>query len=165
MRTAPILPVTDPRLAALLSVGVSTAVLAPLLQHRRTPPTDSFPLSYYPMFTKRRRPRAKVTHLMGVDGRGRRSPLPYTLAGRGGLNHVRKHLSRTVAAGRADELCRSVAASVARRDEPELAGVVSCEVVSGTYRLATYFSGRTAPVAERVHAAHPVVRDGSGASR
>lgn len=165
MRTAPILPVTDRRLAAILSLGICSAVLAPLLQYRRNPPVDSFPLSHYPMFTKKRGRRARVTHLVGIDARGEHTPLPYTLAGRGGLNQVRKHLTRAVQAGRADRLCRSVAASVARSHDPAFADVVTVQLVTGTYRLAKYFAGETGPVAVRVHAAHPVLRGSSEAVR
>jgi hypothetical protein len=140
-------------LAGGLGLLLLAAVLAPIAENWRPQPEDGFPLSYYPMFTYERGATSRVTHLVGVDGRGNRTPLPYTFAGVGGLNQVRRQLARIVGRGGSDGLCRTVASRVARDDRPPFAELVTVRVVTGTYDLADYFTGRDkAAVAERVHA-------------
>lgn len=134
---------------SLLLVG---ATLSPVAEHRREKPKDDFPLSYYPMFTERRGETEKVVYLKGVDARGNGRPIPYKYAGAGGLNQVRRQIRRVVRRGGAEELCRTVAAEVARRDKASLADVVEVQVVTGEYHLADYFMGKSkTPVSEVVH--------------
>lgn len=151
----PLLPITDRRLASLISVGLVAAVLAPVRQNWRRRPRDSFPLSYYPMFTAKRRSRMRVTHFVGLDRDGQRVHLPHDVAGSGGLNQLRKQIRRIVQRGDAEELCRAAAERVARRRRryPE---VVAVQVVTGTYRLTAYFAGQREPDKEVVHACVPV---------
>lgn len=134
---------------SLLLVG---ATLSPVAEHCREKPKDDFPLSYYPMFTERRSETEKVVYLKGVDVRGNGRPISYKYAGSGGLNQVRRQIRRVVRRGRAEGLCRAVAAEVARRDKSSLADVVEVQVVTGEYHLADYFTGKsTTPVSEVVH--------------
>ena len=58
-----------------------------------------------------------MNYLVGLDARGGRRLLPYTLAGTGGLNQVRRQINRAVREGRAEALCRSVASAVAERND------------------------------------------------
>lgn len=134
---------------SLLLVG---ATLSPVAEHRRKKPKDNFPLSYYPMFTERRGETEKVVYLKGVEARGNGRPISFKYAGSGGLNQVRRQIRQVVRRGRAEELCRTVAAKVARRNEAPLADVVEVQVVTGEYHLADYFRGRsTTPVSEVIH--------------
>ncbi|MBA2450364.1 MAG: hypothetical protein H0V51_20305 [Chloroflexi bacterium] len=146
------------RFASGLSILTIGAVLWPIVQNSRQQPKDNFPLSYYPMFTADRSQRAQVTHLLGLDARGRRYPIPYGYAGAGGLNQVRRQLRELVRIGRADELCRSVASKIGRESGGPFAGVVTVQVVTGEYRLADYFTGTRTPLSERVHASREVER-------
>lgn len=161
MRESPagLLPITDRRLAAALSVTLVAAVLAPLRQNWRAVPRDGFPVSYYPMFTARRTRDHREHYLVGHDARGGRTRLPWTCAGSGGLNQVRRQIRRSIRGGRADELCAAVAAEVARRKGGRYRRLLEVRVVTGRFRLAEYFGGGSRkPRSERVRAACAVRR-------
>lgn len=146
-------------LAGGASALTLVAVLRPILQNWREGPKDSFPLSYYPMFTAKRSGSFRVTYLIGVDPAGGRHQIPYTYAGTGGLNQVRRQINRAVREGRSEALCELVAASVARQEEATLAYVVRVHLVIGKYRLADYFAGETRPVSEHILASSEVRRN------
>ncbi|MGF1471221.1 MAG: hypothetical protein ACFB50_05680 [Rubrobacteraceae bacterium] len=141
---------------SILTVG---ATLWPLVRNWREDPEDDFPLSHYPMFSAKRPEKVRVTHLVGLDGRGKRYLIPYKYAGGGGMNQVRRQINRTVREGRADALCQTVAARISLEKESSFAGVVTVQVVTGRYRLADYFSGAREPLSENVRASCPVRRD------
>jgi hypothetical protein len=147
----------------ILAGGVSAltlaAVLLPIAENWRAEPRDSFPLSYYPMFALRRSKRTRFSYLLGIDARGGRRPLPYTLAGSGGLNQVRRQINRCVREGRAEALCERVAANpaLARLAGP-FADVVEVRIVTGEFRLGRFYKGETEPASERVHAFRRVSR-------
>ncbi len=143
-------------LAAAFSGVVVAAVLRPALENWRQEPRDSFPLSYYPMFSARRRELVRVTYLLGVEADGTQRHLSYRLAGPGGLNQVRRQLNRLVRRGRADSVARAVSHRLAARPETEREGVVEVRVVTGTFRLDDYFGGDRRPVSERVRAICPL---------
>ncbi len=146
--------------ASCFSLLLAGVTLSPLAEHRRETPRDNFPLSYYPMFTARRGKTEKVVYLEGVDARGEWRPIPYKYAGSGGLNQVRRQIRRVVRRGRAEELCRAVAAEVGGRVRGALADVVEVRVVTGEYHLGDYFTGRDkAPVSEVVHASARIERE------
>jgi hypothetical protein len=141
--------IEDGRAAALFGVALLALVLWPVRQNWRATKTDSFPLSYYPMFSARRRRRMRVTHLVGYDGAGGVHVLPYLYAGSGGLNQVRKQIARTVERGDAAELCRKVAAYPPRAGDLPL---VSVAVVTSEYRVSRFFAGAREPASVVVHA-------------
>ena len=150
------MPNRDQLLATALSAGMIAAVLWPVRQNWRRRPVDGFPLSYYPMFSAKRRATARVIHLVGVQAGGRRVSIPYCCAGEGGLNQVRRQIGRACREGRAAALCALVAEDVCRR--PALADVVEVELVESTYRLDDYFQRRDAEVRRRVLGAVAVAR-------
>lgn len=150
--------VEDARLARAVTLAAVGAVLWPIKENWRAEPRDSFPLSYYPMFSTRRPKRVSITYLVSVDDQGRRRHVPYLYAGRGGLNQVRRQINRMVRSGQAERLCEAVAAELARRPDARCPNVVTVQVVTGRYRLASYFAGDRAPLSERVLASHPVER-------
>jgi len=142
----------EKRLAAAASLAMVGAVLVPLIENWREKPKDSFPLSYYPMFSAKRPKRVKLTYLVGFDAAGARYTLPYAYAGSGGLNQVRRQIVRAVADGRADVLCAHVAAQVAHVQPVTPTEVITVQVVSGSYRLKDFLAGKKEPVSEEVHA-------------
>ena len=132
------------------------AVLWPVRQNWRAQPCDGFPLSYYPMFSVRRRRRCKVTHVVGIRPGGERVVIPYRYAGLGGLNQVRRQLRRVALEGEPVEFCRAVATGIDRRRDPELAGLAAVELVTGSYDLEEFFRGDREPAARRVHGRHEI---------
>lgn len=122
------------RLAFLAAASVS-AVLFPLRQHLRAPSdrVDGFPLSYYPMFSKRRRKNTKIVYVVCVHSDGLRHPLPHEVLGSGGFNQVRHQLNRLVRQDRAQIFATTLAARLDRK--PGCRDAVRVEVVRGTFDL------------------------------
>jgi hypothetical protein len=122
--------------AAVFSAALLAAVLSPLLQYRRPLPerVDGFPLSWYPMFSAKRRRRMCVTHAVGVTADGGRLFLPFDALGPGGVNQVRRQLHRVaVREARPDAYAGTLADRIARsRDWPH---VIRVEVVRTRFDL------------------------------
>jgi hypothetical protein len=145
--------------AAVFSILVVCLVLSPIVQNWRAIPRDSFPLSYYPMFSKARSDQVRVTYLVGIDKQGRRYRISYRCAGTGGLNQVRKQILKRVADGDADQICRALAARVARKQSGPLAQVETVAIVTGQYRLSDYIGGQLTPTSLIIEASCPVRRN------
>lgn len=141
--------------ASLAALGL---VLWPITQNWRTRKRDSFPLSYYPMFSARRAERVQIYHLVGITATGERRPIVYRLCGTGGLNQVRRQLRQLMREGWADELCERVAHEIARERSGAHADVVAVEAVRTEYNLVGYFSGDKRPLAQKHYATRQVVR-------
>lgn len=144
--------------AVVVSILTIAAVFSPVIQNWRERPADSFPLSYYPMFSEKRDEATRVTYIAGIDADGNRSTIPYTYAGKGGLNQVRRQIGKTLNRGEADKLCEQVAAKVAKRKRGKFAGVSDVEIITGRYNLNNYFSGQKTPVSEKIQARCAVMR-------
>ncbi len=145
-------------LATAFSILLMGAVAWPVVQNWQDKPKDNFPLSYYPMFAKKRSKEKRETYLLGLDPDGKRHSISYKYAGVGGLNQVRRQIRRTVKRGGAEQLCQKVASNIVRKGKKRLADVVTVQIVSGTYSLDDYFSGDKAPITEEVSASCPVQR-------
>ena len=146
------------RLAALASVAMIGAVLWPIHQNWRKQPHDSFPLSYYPMFSAKREPVEFFYYLVARDEQGARYYVPYQFIGPGGHNSNRRQIRRIVNEGRAADLARSVAQRLGRRDELPWSKIVTVSVVRGKFAVDDYFHGKQAPVSEQIKASWPVER-------
>ena len=144
-------PATGKRLAAAFSLGLMALVASPVAENWKAEPLDSFPLSYYRMFSEDRADRQRITYLVGLDDGGNRYLIPHRFAGNGGMNQVRRQINRLVEQGEAATLCRSVASRLGRSTS-ELPELVTIEVITGTYRLSAYFTGDRAPLEENVRA-------------
>ena len=138
-------------LAGAFSLAMLAIVSWPVVENWKAEPRDSFPLSYYRMFSEDRADRQRLTYLVGLDDRGSRYLIPYQFAGTGGMNQVRRQINRRVEQGEAVELCRSVASRL-RRSSRRPPGVEQVEVITGTFRMSTYFGGNRAPLEENVRA-------------
>jgi hypothetical protein len=145
-------------LAGALGLGLIAGVLWPLRQNWCESPRDSYPFSYFPMFSAKRRKRVRERYFVGLDPSGGRRLIPYTYFAGGGLNMVRRQLRRLVIAGRAEDVGRRVAENLAREQDGPFADVVTVQVIAGEYRLADYFTGNKEPLSERVHATCEVER-------
>ena len=74
---------------------------------------DSFPLSTYPMFSEHRGRSTYVPHVIGLTGAGERVIPHARHFGGGGLNQVRKQVSRAIRRGDAALVAQTYADSLA----------------------------------------------------
>lgn len=140
-------------MAVVLSVLASAVVFSPVVQNWREDPRDSFPLSYFPMFSFQRRTEGQVTHLIGCEANGKRVLLPSYYGGAGGMNQIRKQLTKAVRTGHAGDICDLAARGIVHRNDPRFAQVERVELVTSTYQLNDYFSGKNKqPIRQRIHA-------------
>ena len=120
----------------LFAMTVLGAMLVPVRQNWRPVErrTDGFPLSYYPMFSKRRRQYANVVYAVGITADGARRRLRHTLLGTGGLNQVRHQIYRVaLTEERADDY---VTALVPRLlVNPSCDDLVRVEIIRGEFDL------------------------------
>lgn len=140
------------RLPGVLIVCTLAVLLSPVAENWKRKPVDSFPLSYYPMFSAKRAATYSAQTIYGVDGSGKRTVLPYRLAGTGGFNAVRRQLRVHVKEKRAAELCRGVAARLSRSSRRELAGIREIRIATQTHNVDAFFAGERTPLSEKVHA-------------
>src|SRR5437773_2327725 len=84
------------RVAFLSSLVMIGAVLWPVQQNWRKPPHDSFPLSYYPMFSAKREAIETFHYLVGRDAEGKRYLIPHSFASAGGLNAARRQINKLI---------------------------------------------------------------------
>lgn len=115
---------------------------------------DSFPLSTYPMFARDRPRVVELTTAVGVTAGGAVEFLsPETIAGTREPVQAFATATGDVAAGRADDLCREIAARLAGHEH-----VRTVEVVTARYDAVAWFDGDERPRARTVHARCPVDR-------
>ena len=144
--------------AGVLGFLLMGAILAPIAQNWRPTPRDSFPFSYYPMFSAKRGDSYVVNYMVGLDGQGNRHTIPFRFAGSGGHNQTRRQIYRLVREGKAAMLCEEVADKVRSDAEPVYSHLVTVQVVTGEFRFDDYFNGNKTPVKERKRAACQVTR-------
>jgi hypothetical protein len=89
--------------AGLFSVVMLGATLAPVVENWKEQPQDSFPLSYYPMFSANRAEKYQVHYIVGLDQQGNRHLISYKFAGHGGFNQVRRQINKIVRDSRAED--------------------------------------------------------------
>ncbi len=146
-------------IAGGVSILMICAVLVPVVENWRERPRDSFPLSYYPMFTAIHPDTQRENYLVGFDRQRNRYLIHHSYVGPGGLVRVRRTIiNRMISRGQAAQLCRSVAAEIARRRSRALSPVATVEVMTGTYRHSEYFAGNKTPDSEQVRGSCPVER-------
>ncbi len=146
------------RRAALASLAMIGAALWPIQENWRKDPHDSFPLSYYPMFSAKRRAIETFNYLVGHDAKGKRYLIRHSFAGHGGLNSVRRQINRMVREDRANDVAHMVATNLATRDQGKWSKIVSVAVVTGRYKVDDWFHGRKEPVSEKIMASCKVER-------
>jgi hypothetical protein len=120
---------------------------------------DSFPLSSYPMFS-RRLPTAGMTvqYAIGVDAGGGRHHLAPELIANDEVLQARAVLAHAVGRGRAgvDALCTHIAGRVARTKR--LRHVIEVRIVTGNHDAVAYLTGRDRVGKERLHGRCPIQR-------
>lgn len=144
--------------ALIVMFVVGCAVAAPAIWGSRIVDPkgkDSFPLSWYPMFSREVKETVRLNHIIGFDAEGNEYRIPYTFFTRGGMNEGRARLNRMAKAkdGSLKRTCKKVAARLAkkRKRDKRFHGVVRVEVVRSLYDPRKYFTGeRPDPVKRRV---------------
>lgn len=137
--------------AVFLSMAMIGAVLWPMQQNWRTEPKDSFPLSYYPMFSVKRTAVETFYYVVGRDAKGQRYHVDYRLIGDGGGNQVRRQLRKIVKDGRGEELASEVAKTLASQERKPWSKVVSVTVCTGKYSVSDFFHGNKEPISEKIN--------------
>lgn len=145
-------------LAGLVGFLLLGATLGPIAQNWRPKPQDSFPFSYYPMFSAKRGDTYVVNHMVGLDERGNRHTIPFWFAGSGGENQARRQIDRFVREGKAEKLCQSVADKLRLDSKPLYSHMVAVHILTGDFRFDDYFNGNKEPLEEKVRAACQVER-------
>ncbi|MEM7305446.1 MAG: hypothetical protein AAF682_02190 [Planctomycetota bacterium] len=143
-------------LSILAGCALCLAVLFPITQNWAEDPVDGFPLSYYPMFSKKRDGRAKVYHLVAYDAEGERHPVSYRAIGTGGFNQVRRQTRRIMRDGDSDALCREVAERLAESDRAGEQALVEVRAVVAWYDFDAFFRGDKTPISEEVWGSCPI---------
>ena len=140
------------RRPGLLIVCTLLALLSPAAENWKRKPQDSFPLSYFPMFSAKRSETYSARTIYGVDSSGERIVLPYRFAGSGGFNSVRRQLGVRVREKRAGELCAQVAARVGRSKSRKHQRIREVRIAKETHNVDAFFAGELAPLSEEIYA-------------
>lgn len=137
------------RLPYLVAVLAVLVVVAPAL---RSPPSDSFPLSDYPMFTTDRGRRAPIATAVGVAHDGTLVRLsPELIGGTDEVILAGATVSRAVASGGSEpgDLCQEVAERVRASGRDDVARV---EVRTELHDVVAFFSDSRDPISVDEHA-------------
>ncbi len=153
-------PWTGKVVAALFSVAVLGAMLSAVVQNWQAQPRDSFPLSYFPMFTIQREDLHTEHYVVGWDARGNRWTIPFNdIAPGGSLVRIRADTVFTmVKRDQSVQLCQDVGRRIVERNRAALRPLVRLDVVTGTYSLSEYLRGQKAPKSEVVRATCTIER-------
>ena len=80
--------------AHILAIGLVVAILAPIHESLRGHSGDSFPLSWYPMFSRSRPALEPVTYVLGITASGERHVVHSKHHVQGTMNRARRPLTR-----------------------------------------------------------------------
>lgn len=147
--------------AIFLTMVLSLATLLPIHEEFRGARGDSFPFSWYPMFS-RPRPDPEWSHyVVGKTDKGERVIIPSWYYVKGSMNQARRQLDHLVRDPRtAKETCERAARRVARARRGSMSAVRTVRVVRGYFHMEEYFSkGNKEPVREITYASCRVERD------
>ncbi|TRX59088.1 hypothetical protein FNH22_11220 [Fulvivirga sp. M361] len=146
-------------LAVVFSLAVTLALFWPVRENWQEKPKDEFPLSYYPMFSHKRKPTYSFTYFVGYDATGNRHTIPYKYLGTGGFNQVRRQVRKSAKTGKHDDLTMEVAKRLARSKREPLTQIVQVEMVKGRYHLEDYFlTKKKEPLKEKVYSRQNIER-------
>jgi hypothetical protein len=137
--------------ALFFSVAVLLAILLPVKENWNEKPRDSFPLSYFPMFSSKRDSICTVNYFVGYDTLGNRYYIPHGMVGSGGFNQVRRQVNKKVRTEKAEKITQRVAKKVAKCQETPYCHLVRIALVRGDFDLNDYFQkGIKMPQQEKV---------------
>lgn len=120
--------------AVLLWVGLTAAILYPII-----PDEDGFPLSNYPMFSTPKGTTAKIYHVVGFTSDGRGFPLSPEMVGTDEIMQAYQTVKLAIRGGRARSLCKEAAARVA--ESHDFAEVTRLQVRIDVFESVRYWEG------------------------
>ncbi len=139
--------------AVVFSLGLVLVIMWPVHQNWAENPKDDFPLSYYPMFSHKRKTTHSLPYFVGYDASGQRYCIPYKYVGPGGFNQVRRQINKRARAGNVEKITKKVARRLAKCKDAPLNNLVRVEMVRGKYDLDEYFlTDNKSPIKEKVYA-------------
>ncbi len=145
--------------AIIISFIILGLVLSPIVENWSSKPKDSFPFSYYPMFSKKRKATYGVYYFVGYDMDQNRHIVSYKLAGTGGFNQVRRQIKKAARSDKALEFTQKVAERISQKKGLPYSELQRIELVKGYYHLEKYFLKQdTLPVHERKIALYKIER-------
>lgn len=138
-------------LATAFSILVLVALLWPVQENWKKKPKDDFPLSYYPMFSHKRKATYSMSYLVGYDSLQNRYFIPYQYAGTGGFNQVRRQMRQMVREDRQDELTKRVVQRLANTQRKPFNQLERVDLVKGKYHFEDYFlHDQKEPISEKL---------------
>ena len=127
-------------IAILLSLLLSFALLSPLKKEWRGEDGDSFPLSWYPMFSKPRPELEKISYMVGVLSDGSRRVIKSTYFVRGPMNQARMQVSKYAQRKKtSDELCNKAAGKMSKRKRGPQSRMGQVRLVRGHFFREAFF--------------------------
>ncbi|NJL74529.1 MAG: hypothetical protein HC892_05290 [Saprospiraceae bacterium] len=137
--------------ALVFSMILIIILASPIKENWKAKPKDNFPLSYYPMFSKKRDTSYTLNYLVGFDANNKRHCIPYYMVSSGGMNQVRRQINKKCKEGESDKLAKKVARRIANSEKAPFDKLEKVVVMEGTYHLEDYFlADRKAPLKEKI---------------
>lgn len=143
----------------MLSLGLCLAMLSPLHPALRGVQGDSFPFSWFGMFSHPRADVERPNYVVGVTADGTRHKISTSYWTTGGFNQGYGQLRSALAKGRAesDRFCQRLAVRMAGASRGWASEVVEVRIYQGTYSRDRYFGeGDHTPTAETLRVKCPV---------
>jgi len=138
-------------LAKLLSILILAALLWPVQENFERKPNDDFPLSYYPMFSHKRKATYSMPYVVGYDSQQNHYFIPYKYAGTGGFNQVRRQMRQMVREDRHEELIDRVAERLENTKRTPFDKLERIELVKGKYHFEDFFLyDQREPISEKI---------------
>jgi hypothetical protein len=147
-------------ISILLSLLLSFALLSPLKKEWRGEDGDSFPLSWYPMFSKPRPALERIVYMVGVLPDGTRRVIKSNSFVRGNMNQARMHVAKYAQRKKtSDELCKRAAERMSKRKRGPQSRMGQVRLVRGHFSREAFFrDGQVHPEKDVIMAACHIPR-------
>lgn len=152
--------------ALFVTFSLILGVMLPIHEDFRGAYGDSFPFSWYPMFSRPRPDPDRTNYVYGLTKEGKRQTIVSRHYVSGGMNQARRQLSRMVETSEgAKKVCERAAKAAAKRKSGAMSEIERVRVVRAYFHMEKYFGERDkTPVREEVYATCMVRRNHAKAS-
>jgi hypothetical protein len=142
-------------IVTLLSAVLAFAILSPIKEGWRGIRGDSFPMSWYPMFSRPRGELEKITYMVGMLPDGSRRIIRSGYFVRGPMNQARQHVQKYGrSSSKSMAMCETAAGRMAERMRGPKSRMVQVRLLRGSFSREGYFAeGRKLPAFDVVKAA------------